>query len=107
MKQAMKKGLTVVMVLVMAAALLTGCGKDGGQKISDALSGGKLVVALMSKGHFTTSGHFIDLRGIENGKILVADPASYKKSEQAWDLSLIIDEAREGAAAGGPFWIIG
>ena len=30
MKQAMKKGLTVVMVLVMAAALLTGCGKDGG-----------------------------------------------------------------------------
>ena len=28
MKQAMKKGLTVVMVLVMAAALLTGCGKD-------------------------------------------------------------------------------
>lgn len=30
MKQAMKKGLTVVMILVMAAALLTGCGKDGG-----------------------------------------------------------------------------
>ena len=30
MKQAMKKGLTVVMVLVMAAALLTGCGKDSG-----------------------------------------------------------------------------
>lgn len=84
-----------------------GCGKDGGQKISDALSDGKLVVALMSKGHFTTSGHFIVLRGVENGKILVADPASYKKSEQTWDLSLIMDEAREGAAAGGPFWIIG
>ena len=84
-----------------------GCGKDGGQKISDALSGGKLVVALMDKGHFTNSGHFIVLRGVEDGTIMVADPASYKKSEQTWDLSLIIDEAREGAAAGGPFWIIG
>ena len=84
-----------------------GCGKDDGQKISDALSDGKLVVALMDKGHFTQSGHFIVLRGVQNEKILVADPASYANSEQAWDLSLILDEAREGAAAGGPFWIIG
>lgn len=84
-----------------------GCGKDDGQKISDALSDGKLVVALMDKGHFTQSGHFIVLRGVQDGKILVADPASYANSEQAWDLSLILDEAREGAAAGGPFWIIG
>ncbi len=84
-----------------------GCGKDGGQKISDALSGGKLVVALMDEGHFTNSGHFIVLRGVRNGKILVADPASYERSEQEWDLSIILDEAREGAAAGGPFWIIG
>lgn len=84
-----------------------GCGIDGGQKISDALSGGKLVVVLMDKGHFTQSGHFIVLRGIRDGKILVADPASYPRSEQTWDLSLILDEAREGAAAGGPFWIIG
>ena len=84
-----------------------GCGIDSGQKISDALSGGKLVVALMNKGHFTQSGHFIVLRGIRDGKILVADPASYPRSEQTWDLPLILDEAREGAAAGGPFWIIG
>ena len=86
---------------------MEGCGKDGGQKISDALSGGKLVVALMDEGHFTNSGHFIVLRGVRNGKILVADPASYERSEQEWDLSIILDEAREGAAAGGPFWISG
>jgi predicted double-glycine peptidase len=74
----------------------------------DALSSGKLVVAIMSKGHFTSSGHFIVLRGVTSeGKILVADPASQKRSQQEWDLSLIMNEARKGAAAGGPFWAIG
>lgn len=84
-----------------------GCGVDEGQRISDALSNGKLVAALMDEGHFTQSSHFIVLRGVRDGKILVADPASYERSEQTWDLSLILEEAREGAAAGGPFWIIG
>ena len=69
----------------------------------DALASGKLIVALMSKGHFTSSGHFMVLRGVTSeGKILVADPASKKRSEQEWDISIILDEARKGAAAGGP-----
>lgn len=80
---------------------LLGCG------IVDALSQGKLVVAIMLKGHFTSSGHFIVLRGVENGKILVADPASYTRSQQTWDLSIILNEASGRAGAGGPFWIIG
>ena len=78
------------------------------QKIVDALASGKLVIALMSKGHFTSSGHFICLRGVTaDGKILVADPASKSRSEKEWDFSIILDEARKGAAAGGAFWIIG
>ena len=84
-----------------------GCGKTDGQRIVDALSQGKLVVAIMLKGHFTSSGHFIVLRGVENGKILVADPASYTRSQQTWDLSIILNEASSRAGAGGPFWIIG
>lgn len=84
-----------------------GCGKTQGQRIVDALSQGKLVVAIMLKGHFTSSGHFIVLRGVENGKILVADPASYTRSQQTWDLSIILNEASSRAGAGGPFWIIG
>jgi len=77
------------------------------QKIIDALSSGKLVIALMSKGHFTSSGHFIVLRGVTaDGKILVADPASKNRSEQEWDFNIILDEARKGASAGGAFWII-
>ena len=78
------------------------------QRIVDALTDGKLVVALMTKGHFTSSGHFIVLRGCtSDGKILVADPSSYKRSEKSWDLSLILNEASKRAGAGGPFWIIG
>jgi hypothetical protein len=77
-----------------------------GQKIADALANGKLVVAIMGAGHFSSSGHFIVLRGVTaEGKILVADSASMNRSAQEWDLSVILDESRRGAAAGGPFWI--
>lgn len=62
----------------------------------------------MTKGHFTSSGHFIVLRGCtSDGKILVADPSSYKRSEKSWDMSIILNEASKRAGSGGPFWIIG
>lgn len=84
-----------------------GCSASEPQRIVDALGEGKLVVALMTKGHFTSSGHFIVLRGVKDGKILVADPASTSRSQKEWDLSIIVGEASKSAAAGGPFWIIG
>ena len=84
-----------------------GCTASEPQRIVDALSEGKLVVAIMTKGHFTNGGHFIVLRGVEDGKILVADPASYTRSQQVWDLAIILGEASKRAGAGGPFWIIG
>ena len=84
-----------------------GCTASEPQRILDALSDGKLVVAIMTKGHFTSGGHFIVLRGVQDGQILVADPASYRRSEKLWDLSIILNEASKRAAAGGPFWIIG
>ena len=98
--------------LIPAAAkkwglLVEGCPATEPQRIVDALSDGKLVVALMTKGHFTSSGHFIVLRGVANEKILVADPASTTRSQQSWDLSIIVSEASRSAGAGGPFWIIG
>lgn len=75
---------------------VSGCTTAEPQRIVDALSEGKLVVAIMSKGHFTSSGHFIVLRGVKNGQIMVADPASYKRSEQLWDLSIILKEKSRG-----------
>lgn len=84
-----------------------GCTASEPQRILDALSDGKLVVAIMTKGHFTSGGHFIVLRGVQDGQILVADPASYRRSEKLWDLSIILNEASKRAGAGGPFWLIG
>lgn len=106
------KGSGSYHALIPAAAenwglAVEGCSASEPQRILDALAEGKLVVAIMSKGHFTKSGHFIVLRGVQYGKILVADPASYNRSGQLWDLSIILEEASRGAAAGGPFWIIG
>lgn len=61
----------------------------------------------MSAGHFTSSGHFIVLRGIQDEQILVADPASRTRSEQSWELSIILNEASKAASSGGLFWIVG
>ena len=85
-----------------------GCTAAEPQRIVDALADGKLVVALMSKGHFTSSGHFIVLRGVtSDGLFKVADPASYSRSEKDWDPAIVLNEASKTAWAGGPFWIIG
>lgn len=78
-----------------------------GEEVADALAQGKVVVAIMAEGHFTKSGHFIVLcRITPDGKVRVADPASLKRSSQQWDLSLILEEAKKQAGAGGPFWAI-
>ena len=84
-----------------------GCTASEPQRILDALSSGKLVVVIMTKGHFTSGGHFIVLRGVQDGKIMVADPASTTRSGKLWELSIILNEASKRAGAGGPFWIIG
>ena len=86
---------------------VTSIGRDG-KKLVEALQEGKLVIAIMAKGHFTTSGHFIVLRGVtEDGKLLVADPASVKRSNKEWDLRIVTNEAsRTLGAAGGPFWVL-
>ena len=66
------------------------------------------MVAIMGLGHFTTSGHFIVLRGVTTeGKLLVANPVSLTKSQQEWDAGIVFSEASSLDAAGGPFWVIG
>lgn len=84
-----------------------GIGQSGTELVK-ALQDGKLVIAIMSAGHFTRGGHFIVLRGItDDGKILVADCASYERSQKEWDLGIFLAECNKGAAAGGPFWVLG
>jgi hypothetical protein len=75
--------------------------------IRKALSEGKPIIVSMGRGHFTTSGHFIVLRGLtEDGKVLVHDPYSYENSQIAWDIGIIMNESStNGGVAGSPFFI--
>lgn len=77
------------------------------EEIYRRLNDGELLVALMTKGHFTKGGHFILLRGTTlSGEILVADPASRERSLIPWDLSLILEELSPSRNDGAPLWAL-
>lgn len=77
------------------------------EQLQEALTSGKVLVALMGPGHFTRSGHFILLRGITlGGDILVADPNSLQRSLTVWDAQLILDELSRSNSSGGPLWAL-
>lgn len=62
--------------------------------IINNLNDGKTLILSMRKGHFTQSGHFIVVRGMdENGQLIVSDPASEKRSNQTWDVNLVAGES--------------
>lgn len=50
-----------------------------------ALETGSPIICSVRPGDFTTTGHFIVLVGIEDGKIRVNDPNSRERSQKLWD----------------------
>ncbi|MDD3571048.1 MAG: C39 family peptidase [Lachnospiraceae bacterium] len=77
------------------------------ETLIDQLNKGNLIVVLMDKGHFTSGGHFIILRGVtENGEVLIADAKSLEHSQKAWSFDTILSEAKYASSYGGPFWSI-
>lgn len=94
--------------------LMTGAGKKWGlkveqlsknnpQRIINELSKGNPIIVSMGRGNFTRSGHLMVLRGMKNGKVMILDPYSKQKSEQLWDLSLIISQSSKKSSS--PFWV--
>ena len=74
-------------------------------QLLQALSSGCVFVALMTRGHFTSNGHFIVLRGVTmDGRVLVADPNSRARSLTAWEPQLILEELSPNTSGGGPLW---
>ena len=75
--------------------------------ILDALSQGKILVALMGPGYFTNVGHFILLRGVTpDRQVLVADPNSRENSLTSYDPQFILDELSPAKANGAPLWVL-
>ena len=63
--------------------------------IRRALETGRPVIAHMGPGTFTQQGHYILLRGLdEDGKVVLNDPNSEKRTYHTYDLSLILEEAK-------------
>ena len=57
------------------------------EEVFSALENGHPIICSMRPGDFTTTGHFIVLTGIEDGKIRVNDPNSRVRSGKLWDYS--------------------
>lgn len=53
--------------------------------VTNALNQGRPIICSVGPGDFTTSGHFIVLVGLEDGKIRVNDPNRRSTSAQLWD----------------------
>lgn len=97
---------TLISLGVSSFGLLTeGASRREGERIKNALRNGKLVIAHMGKGTFTSGGHYIVLRGITaDGQILVADPSSLERSRKSYPLDLILRQASQKADK--PFSIV-
>lgn len=53
-------------------------------RMKTELKRGNPVICIMGPGLFTDAGHFIVLRGVEDGKFAVNDPNSKENSERLW-----------------------
>lgn len=65
-----------------------------------ALEAGQLIICIMGPGVFTTTGHYIVLTGVEDGKFQVNDPNSRENSQKLWDYDEFADQIRN-------LWAIG
>lgn len=60
-----------------------------------ALREGRPVIAHMGPGQFADEGHYILLRGLtDDGRVVMNDPNSKENTGRAFDLLLILDEAK-------------
>lgn len=58
----------------------------------DRLEKGNPIILIMGPGVFTGSGHFIVLRGYEDGYFLINDPNSIIRTEKKWKFSEFSDQ---------------
>lgn len=64
------------------------------KKITNALEEGSPVILAMGPGDFTTTGHYIVLTGVKDGKFQVNDPNSRLRSQKLWSYEELEDQIR-------------
>lgn len=64
------------------------------KKMVTALEEGTPIILAMGAGDFTTTGHYIVLTGMEDGKFRVNDPNSRERSEKLWSYEEIESQIR-------------
>ena len=64
--------------------------------IRDQLNNGKTLILSMGPGDFTSGGHFIVARGLDdNGQLIVADPASEDRTNTVWDVDRVAGQCKQ------------
>lgn len=77
------------------------------KNVRELLDDGHILVALMGKGQFSDSGHFVVLaENAPNGGVMLADPFNFTNCEKTWDLKDILTELKTASDAGGPLWAV-
>lgn len=77
------------------------------EHVADLLSSGHILVALMGRGTLTANGHFVLFTSLlDDGKISIADPASYENCTLEWDLEQLLNELKKSYDSGGPLWAV-
>lgn len=74
------------------AAKLGLCGEElplDQSAMERALDDGKVIICSMRPGDFTTTGHFILIRGYDEGGFYVNDPNRRSNSERQWDFDTL------------------
>lgn len=65
------------------------------EHIRSLLEAGTPIICVVGAGDFTDSGHFLVLTGLDKeGKVLLRDPNSRIRSEEAWDLDQLMRQIK-------------
>jgi cation:H+ antiporter len=81
-------------VLLVSALVLLTAGFVGRKKMIDRLEQGKPLVAAVSAGDFTDSGHFIVIADYRDGSFVVNDPNSLELSAKRWTFEQLSGQIR-------------
>ncbi|MCI8465849.1 MAG: hypothetical protein HFI63_08340 [Lachnospiraceae bacterium] len=74
---------------------------------AELLRSGHVLIALMGKGTFSTSGHFVIITNIlENGNVRIADSYNFENSKMEWNLESLLAELKHSDDGGGPLWAV-